>query len=107
VFAFSLAAKLGRVDVDGMLSEISWDQFREWQAYYSLDPWGKERADLRIGMLACAIESMWSANPQLEPGDFLLTGRESREPAAEDWRLQQARMEVLAAQHEAQQLWWG
>lgn len=33
---------------------MPWDQLQSWQAYYAIEPWGEERADLRNGML-CAL----------------------------------------------------
>lgn len=42
MFAMRLALKLGRVNVDQMLAEISPQQFREWKAYEQVEPWGDE-----------------------------------------------------------------
>ena len=30
-------------------------EFTEWKAFWNLDPWGEERADLRIGQLCAMI----------------------------------------------------
>lgn len=38
-----------------MLSEMTARQFDEWQAFYQLDPWGEERADMRAAMLTSRI----------------------------------------------------
>ncbi len=38
-----------------MLGEISSRQFAEWMAFYRLEPWGEERADLRAGIVASTI----------------------------------------------------
>lgn len=38
-----------------MMSEISVHEFREWRAYYDLEPFGEERQDLRIGSLVATI----------------------------------------------------
>jgi hypothetical protein len=43
------------VDVDQMLSEISSRDFARWMAYSRLEPWGEERADLRMGIVASVI----------------------------------------------------
>lgn len=37
-----------------MLEEISFDQFAEWRRLYAAEPFGEERADLRMGQI-CAI----------------------------------------------------
>lgn len=31
----------------------------EWQAYYELEPWGDERADLRSGLIAATVHNVW------------------------------------------------
>ena len=38
-----------------MLSEITSMQFAEWLAYSTLEPWGEERDDLRMGIVASTI----------------------------------------------------
>jgi len=38
-----------------MLSEISSRDFAEWIAYSRLEPWGEERDDLRMGIIASTI----------------------------------------------------
>ena len=42
-FAYDLALRLGRVNVDEMLDEISWNQFEEWMVYDSLTPFTSDR----------------------------------------------------------------
>lgn len=46
---------LGRADVDGLLEEITWEQFCGWVAYAEMEPWGEQRADLRMGIEASSI----------------------------------------------------
>lgn len=41
-----------------MLEEMSWSQFLGWCAYYRIDPWGPERADLRAGIIASVIANV-------------------------------------------------
>lgn len=36
-------------------TEIDAAEFAEWRAYYELEPWGQERADLRAGIVASVI----------------------------------------------------
>ena len=38
-----------------MLSEITSMQFAEWMSYATLEPFGEDRADLRMGILASVI----------------------------------------------------
>lgn len=39
-----------------MLAQITGQQFIEWMAFYELDPWGDQRADLRMAeMLALTV----------------------------------------------------
>ena len=37
-----------------MLDEMSSDELTEWAAFYRLDPWGEQRADLRQAMTTAA-----------------------------------------------------
>ena len=47
-------------------------QYAEWQAEYQLDPWGDERADLRMGIIACTIANVNRAKGKaFKPGDFM------------------------------------
>ncbi len=48
-------------------------QFAEWQAYYQLEPWGEERADLRAGIIASTIANVNRGKGQraFTPSDFM------------------------------------
>ena len=52
---------------------ISAHEFMEWLAFYRIEPWGEFRADLRSGIAACGVASMWasSSGPRLRPKDFM------------------------------------
>ncbi len=50
-FALRLAKELGIPNVDGMLKRISGNDLVEWMAYAKLEPFGEERADLRMAVL--------------------------------------------------------
>ena len=52
-FALRLALQLGYVNVDEMLSQISYREFIEWLAYYQLEPFGILAED--------AIAAHWKA----------------------------------------------
>lgn len=54
-FAYSLALKLGEVNVDRMLSKINGKQLLEWMAFSELEPFGPRREDERAGVIVKAI----------------------------------------------------
>jgi hypothetical protein len=77
-------------------------QFDEWWAAYQIDPWGEERADLRIGRLACAVEVLArGSDAEWTPADFLLSLPASDDDAGEPQSLdeQASAWELIAAQH--------
>jgi len=41
-----------------MLAEMTSAQFSEWLAYSRLEPWGQERSDLRMGIIASTIANV-------------------------------------------------
>ncbi len=49
-----MALQLG-CTVAELLDRISTHELDEWLAYYQLEPWGEERADLRAGIVASTI----------------------------------------------------
>lgn len=51
-FAHRLALAVGEVDVLGMLARMPLSDLRRWQAYFGLEPWGEERADVRTAIVA-------------------------------------------------------
>jgi len=56
-----------------MLSEISSTQFAEWMAYSRLEPWGEERDDLRMGIIASTIANAnrGKNSKPFKPQDFM------------------------------------
>jgi hypothetical protein len=66
---------VNRVDVDGMLSEITAEQLAELVAYSDLEPWGDERADLRAAIVASAVANVpanfWGKAGRARPKDFM------------------------------------
>jgi hypothetical protein len=55
-----------------MLEEISARTLREWMAYYALDPWGDERADLRSGIVAATLANIHRGKrAAFRPRDFM------------------------------------
>lgn len=53
--------------------EIDAREFAEWMAYWSLEPWGEGRADLRAGIVASTMANLWRGqdSPAYAPGDFM------------------------------------
>ena len=48
--------------------------FAEWRAFYALDPFGEERADLRMGVLASVLSNLFRGKRgrRKAPADFML-----------------------------------
>lgn len=60
-------------------------ELTEWMAYYSIEPFGEERADLRQAMTTSAITNMHQAQTKkphwTKPEDFMLfSKREKAQP---------------------------
>ena len=56
-----------------LLHGIESKELAEWQAYYNLEPWGEERADLRAGIVASTIANVFrgKGSPPKKPKDFM------------------------------------
>lgn len=76
--------------MDRMLSEISSRAFAEWMAYSRLEPWGEDRDDLRMAIVASTIANTNRGKNQkpYKPADFM----PSFEPETEE----QAQARLLA-----------
>ncbi len=72
MFWFRLAAQLG-MSVARTKREISSPEFVRWQAYYELEPFGEERADLRAGIVASTIVNVQRGKGQraVKATDFM------------------------------------
>lgn len=48
-------------------------EFSEWMAYYGIEPWGEDRADLRVALLTSLTANInrKSGSPPLRPADFM------------------------------------
>ncbi len=69
-----------------MLSEITSKQFAEWMAYSRLEPWGEDRDDLRMGIMASTMANVNRGKNQkpYKPQDFMPSFEpETEEQAAE------------------------
>ena len=73
-------------DVDGMLERMSAEQFCEWRAFYTIDPWGPERADLRSGVECSVMDACHRTKGRVKrPKDYMLNfdGPEERQQQKE------------------------
>lgn len=81
-----------------MLAEMSAEQFFQWRVYYSLNPFGERRKDLRAGTLA-ALTANVNRDPKkcprpFKPEDFFVSLQDSKKKRAgakkpmmaEDWQ---------------------
>lgn len=73
MFAFDLAKELRCPNVDAMLASIPLPLLFEWMEYAKRKPFGEERADLRMGILASALINIQLAKGQrhTRPIDFM------------------------------------
>lgn len=48
-------------------------ELAEWEAYYGLEPWGEQRADLRAGIIAATAAAPWrkAGSPPPRPTDYM------------------------------------
>lgn len=73
--------------VGQLLASVSSRELTEWQAYYSLEPFGEERADLRAGIVASTVaNSVRDPKQQKQPysPDQFMPQFEEREPEEPD-----------------------
>ena len=71
-FLFKLAIALGKT-VEQLGRELSSHELSEWMAYYRLEPFGEERADLRAGIIASTVVNCTPRKSprQYRPADFM------------------------------------
>jgi hypothetical protein len=41
--------------VEQLLENMSYEEFKEWQAYYEIEPFGEYKKDFRAGIIASSI----------------------------------------------------
>ncbi len=113
-----LAKEMGRVNVDGMLDEISDPQFREWMAFDRICPFGNKAENEQIGLMAAVLANlqidkrcdkltaeMFSPNTKTAT-ERANTPKELRRPIGERGEMQSpeeqiARIQMIAAAHNA------
>jgi hypothetical protein len=65
---------------------MSSSEFTEWQAYYDIEPFGEERADLRAGTIASPLVNLWQGKgaKRSKPSDWLMEFGEQEPQSPED-----------------------
>jgi hypothetical protein len=66
LFAFRLALALG-CTVRELLGRLDSQELSEWMAFYSIDPWGDQRGDLRNAMLLAHVVGMMRKRGTMPP----------------------------------------
>ena len=54
-----------------LLTRIDSRELTEWLAYYGLNPWGPERADLNAGIVASTVANVMTTGGRFKPSDFM------------------------------------
>lgn len=87
----------GELDVEAMLLRLTAKQFRNWEIYYDLEPFGEMRADYRAASITQMLYNVNRGSKQkaLPITEFLLK-YDADPPPKQD---QLALMRVLAAAH--------
>ena len=69
------------------------EQLAEWEAYFELEPWGEDRADLRGGILAAVTANAFRSGKgrPFKPADFMPRFDGERVPA------QQSQAQIAAS----------
>lgn len=59
--------------MDELLATISSRELSEWQAYYTLEPFGEWAADVRAGVVASTVANVnrGKNSKPFKPGDFM------------------------------------
>ncbi len=74
-------------------------EFAEWMAYYAIEPFGEERADLRMGVLASLIANI-NRDPKKQrepftPSDFMPRFEVEPQPKRVGWQEMLAKMKAI------------
>ena len=71
---------MGRT-VRELLDSLDVAELQEWVAFYELDPWTEDRADLRAGIVASTVANCHSTKGKFRPRDFMVDyEKRHREP---------------------------
>lgn len=79
---------------------ISAEEFAEWVAFFTAEPWGEERADLRSGIIAATVANCHAqGRKQFHAEDFMPTfGKPKRRQAIEEM---QSRMMLACSMNQS------
>jgi len=84
--------------VDAVLKSMSAEQFYGWMEYAALEPFGEERADLRIAILDSLVaNALGGKGKRFTPRDFMPFA-EDQQPTTEALH---SKFQVFAAMHNA------
>lgn len=72
------------LDVDKMMSDLTARQLSEWMAYFTIEPWGEERADWRAGNIAAMVHNSMTKGPRVKAVDFVLSDKETPRQQSDD-----------------------
>lgn len=70
---------------------LSYHEYVHWRAFYGLDPWGEQRADMRAAQLTAAVLAPHSKG-RPRPKDFLLYPEERHIPQDDVWKARLRRL---------------
>lgn len=82
-FTYRLAARLGVVDVEAMVEEMTFEQWARWKRFYDAEPWGPERDDIRFEVLRLRLLGQFSGHPAHSLPPFTWPHDRSKEIAEE------------------------
>jgi hypothetical protein len=82
--------------VSELLSRSSSRELAEWNAYYGLEPFGEERADLRAGIVAATLANVFreKSAKAYKPVDFM---PQFDKPQQQDWQTMLAQVKMINA----------
>lgn len=61
-------------------------QVSEWKEFYAVEPWGEERADMRMARQVWATLQVASGKKRLDERDYMLTFEAKAPPTQEEYR---------------------
>lgn len=81
MFWYRLTLALGHKSVSEAKDSIDSNEFAHWLAYYKLEPWGEERADLRQAYTSCIIANLFLSKGQkaYEVADFMYKSEDGKQ----------------------------
>jgi len=65
-----------------MLAGISSRQWRQWRAYYLLEPFGPREEDYRLAQVCAMMRNLWAGGERRSPADYM--HQPALDPPAED-----------------------